>query len=538
LRVKTITALAAAALLATSLTLTACSSSGGGGAGDGIVTVNGAEPQNPLIPTDTNENMGGRVVDRLWAGLMYYDANGNAHNEVAQSIDSTDRQHYTVTLKPGWKFTNGEPVTAQSFVDAWNYGALSTNAQLNNGAFTEIAGYDDVSASPPKAQTMSGLKVVDDTHFTVDLVHASIDFVLSLGWSPFYPLPKVAYTNMKAYGENPIGDGPYKFDHPGAWQHNVQIDVVPNPDYHGGRVPKNKGLRFVMYQSYQTAYNDLLAGNLDALDTIPDSALATYKKDLGDRAIEKPTAQNQHIGIQPNVPHFSGPEGLLRRQAISMAINRQQICDTIWHGTKTPARDFTSASLPGFTADLPGEDTLQYNPDKAKQLWAQANALSPWSGRFEIGYNSDGGHQAWIDAVANSIKNTLGIDAIGTPYPTFKQVLDQINGQTIGKAFRYGWQADYPSMFEFLTQQYYTGVGGNKTFYSNPEFDKAIDAAQAAPTPDAAFKLAAQAQAILIKDMADIPVLDYIANAGRSTNVQSAPLTYSGLFDFENIVKN
>ncbi len=537
MRVKTITALAAAALLTTSLALTACSS-GGGGTSDGVVTVNGGEPQNPLVPTNTDENMGGRVVDRLWAGLVYYDANGNAHNEVAQSIDSPDRQHYTVTLKPGWKFTNGEPVTAQSFVDAWNYGALSTNAQLNNGAFTQIAGYDDVSANPPKAQTLSGLKVVDDTHFTVDLTHPAIDFELSLGWAPFYPLPKVAYKDMKAYGADPIGDGPYMFANAGAWQHNVQIDVVPNPGYHGGRVPKNKGLRFVMYQSYQTAYNDLLSGNLDALDTIPDSALATYKKDLGDRAIQKPTAQNNRIAIQDNVPHFSGQEGLLRRQAISLAINRKQICDTIWHGTKIPSRDFTASTLPGFNPNVPGSDILQYNPDRAKQLWAQANAISPWSGQFQIGYNSDGGHQFWIDAVANSIKNTLGIDAVGFPYPTFKTILDLENNKTIGKAFRYGWQGDYPSMFQFLTQQYYTGAGSNKDFYSDPDFDKAIDAAQAAPTPDQAYQLASQAQAILFKDMADIPVIDYLADAGRSENVQSAPLTWNGLFDFENIVKS
>ncbi|MGY2062142.1 ABC transporter substrate-binding protein, partial [Nocardia gipuzkoensis] len=141
--------------------------------------MNGAEPQNPLVPTNTNENMGGRVVDRLFAGLKYYDANGKAYNEVAQSIESTDRQHYKVTLKD-WKFTDGTPVTSKSFVDAWNYGALGTNGQVLNWAFTQIAGYDDVSSNPPKAQTMSGLKVVDDKTFTIDLKSPSIDFELEL----------------------------------------------------------------------------------------------------------------------------------------------------------------------------------------------------------------------------------------------------------------------------------------------------------------------------------------------------------------------
>ncbi|MGX1779077.1 peptide ABC transporter substrate-binding protein [Nocardia brasiliensis] len=527
-------ALTAAALLATSLGLAACSSDDSADAG--IVTTNHGEPQNPLVPTNTNENMGGRVVDRLFAGLKYYDGNGVAHDEMAEKIETTDRKTYKITIKPDWKFSDGTTVKAKSFVDAWNYGALGTNAQLQSYVFTPILGFDEVSAEKPTAQTMKGLKVVDDRTFTVELKSPSIDFETELGYAPFYPLPEAAFKDIKAFGENPIGNGPYKFAHEGAWQHNVQIDLVPNPDYKGGRVPKNKGLRFVMYQSFDTAYADLQAGNLDTLDTIPDSAITSYEKDLGDRAITKPTAQNQHIGIQTNVPHFSGEEGVLRRKALSMAINREQICQNIFHGTRLPARDFTSASLPGFRGDLPGSEFLKFNPDEAKKLWAQADAMSPWSGRFEIAYNSDGGHQAWIEAVANSIKNTLGIDSIATPYPTFKNIRDEVNAKTINKAFRYGWQGDYPTMLQFLTSQYYSYSETNNVDWKVPEFDKLLDAALAAPTQEESYKIVAQAQTMMLSQMADIPVLDYIAAAGRSEKVK-ANLAWNGLFDFENIEK-
>ncbi|WP_306363910.1 ABC transporter substrate-binding protein [Nocardia sp. CC227C] len=528
-------AAAVAALLATSLTLTACSSDNGDSAD--FVTVNGAEPQNPLVPTNTNENMGGRVVDRLWAGLKYYDADGVAHNEVAESIETTDRKNYTVTLKPDWTFTDGSPVTSRSFVDAWNYGALSTNAQLQNYVFTPIAGFDEVAEENPTQRTMSGLKVIDDRTFTIELKAPSIDFENSLGYAPFYPLPESAYADMTAFGQNPIGNGPYMFAGPGAWEHNSKIDLVPNPDYPGGRPAKNKGLRFVMYRSFDTAYADLQAGNLDALDTIPESALTVYENDLGDRAITKPTAQNQHIGVQSNVPHFGGEEGLLRRRAISMAIDRESICDKIFHGTRLPARDFTAATLPGFDGDLPGSEVLRFNPDEAEKLWAQADAISPWSGRYEIAYNSDGGHQAWIEAVANSVKNTLGIDAIAVPYPTFKNIRDEVNAETIGKAFRYGWQGDYPTMLQFLTSQYYSFSETNNVNYNNPEFDRLLDAALAAPTQEESHRLVAQAQTLLIQDMADIPVLDYVAAAGVSDRISKAELAWNGLFDFENIEK-
>jgi oligopeptide transport system substrate-binding protein len=220
-----------------------------------------------------------------------------------------------------------------------------------------------------------------------------------------------------------------------------------------------------------------------------------------------------------------------------MAINRQQICDTIFNGTKTPALDFTASTLPGFNGNLPGSEVLKYNPEEAKKVWAQADAISPWSGRYEIAYNSDGGHQAWIEAVANSVKNTLGIDAVGTPFPTFKNIRDLVNAKTIGKAFRYGWQGDYPTMLQFLTSQYYSYSDTNNVDYKSPEFDKLLDEALAAPTLEESYKIVAQAQALLIKDMADIPVIDYLAAAGRSDKVKKAELAWNGLFDFENIEK-
>lgn len=526
------TALIAAGLAATSLSLTACSSDDSADAS--IVTTNAGEPQNPLVPTNTNENMGGRVVDRLFAGLKYYDATGEAHDEMAEKIETADRKSYRITIKPNWKFTDGTTVTAKSFVDAWNYGALATNAQLQSYVFTPIVGFDEVNAEQPKAQTMSGLKVVDDRTFTVELKSPSIDFESALGYAPFYPLPDSAFKDMKAFGENPVGNGPYAFE---SWEHNVKIDLKPNPDYPGGRPAKNKGLRFVMYQSYETAYADLQAGNLDTLDTIPDSALTSYKSDLGDRAITKPTAQNQHIGIQTTVPHFGGEEGVLRRKAISMAINRPQIIEKIFNGLRIPARDFTASTLPGFNGNLPGSEVFDYNPDQAKKLWAQADAISPWSGKYTITYNSDGGHQAWIEAVANSVKNTLGIDAVANPVPTFKNVRDAVNAKTIGTAFRYGWQGDYPTMMQFLSSQYYSYSETNNVDYNNPEVDRLFDAAMAAATTEESYQLIAQAQTIMIRDMADIPVFDYVAAAGRSDRVTKAELAWNGLFDFENIEK-
>ncbi|MBV9721650.1 MAG: ABC transporter substrate-binding protein, partial [Mycobacterium sp.] len=316
-----------------------------------VVTVNAGEPQNPLIPTNTNDSNGGRVIDRLFAGLMSYDATGTPALEVAQSIDTSDDVNYRITLKPGWTFSDGSPVTAHSFVDAWNYGALAANAQLQQSFFSPIAGFDEVAAPNAAATTMSGLQVVDDHAFTVRLKGPTIDFKLRLGFSPFYPLPVAALKDMTSFGQHPIGNGPYKFADArddAAWQHNVKLDLVPNPGYHGNRIPQNKGLRFVFYANLETAYADLLSSNLDVLDTIPSSLLSVYHKDLGDRYVSAPAAVNQTLDTPLRLPHFGGEEGRLRRLALSAAINRGQICRQIYAGARAPARDFTASSLPGF----------------------------------------------------------------------------------------------------------------------------------------------------------------------------------------------
>ena len=98
--------------------------------GSNIISVYGSEPAHPLFPGAVTEAGGGKVVDQLFAGLVTYDTKGGIHNEVAESITSSDNAtHYVIEIKKGWKFTDGTPVTAHSFVDAWNYTANSANKQ-------------------------------------------------------------------------------------------------------------------------------------------------------------------------------------------------------------------------------------------------------------------------------------------------------------------------------------------------------------------------------------------------------------------------
>ncbi|TAJ49900.1 MAG: ABC transporter substrate-binding protein [Herbiconiux sp.] len=530
----------AVALVAASvLALSGCASSGSDSTSSAntaaIITANGSEPQNPLIPTNTNETGGGKIIDAIFAGLEYYDASGAPQLDVAESIETDDSQTFTIKIKPDLTFTNGDPVDANSFVDAWQYGALLSNEQLNSYFFEDIEGFSYDEDSP-----LTGLKVVDDLTFTVTLKEARSDFPLRLGYSAFYPLPKSAFADMDAFGQNPVGNGPYKLASDTAWAHNEKIDLVVNDQYDGGRKAQNGGLTIVFYASEDAAYADLLGGNLDVLDAVPSSAFSTYQNDLGDRAVNQPAAIFQSFTIPERLAHFGNDEeGKLRRAAISMAINRPEITDVIFQGTRTPASDFTSPVIDGWSDSLEGADVLAYNPDEAKKLWAQADAISPWGdSTFQIAYNSDGGHAEWVDAVSNSVKNVLGINASGAPYATFAEARTAITDRSIQTAFRTGWQADYPGLFNFLGPLYATNASSNDGDYSNPEFDALLQEGSSTADSATANEDFQKAQEILLKDLPAIPLWYSNVTGGYGETVSNVEFGWNSVPLYYEITKS
>jgi oligopeptide transport system substrate-binding protein len=134
-------------------------------------------------------------------------------------------------------------------------------------------------------------------------------------------------------------------------------------------------------------------------------------------------------------------------------------------------------------------------------------------------------------------RNTLGIDAVGAPQPTFAGFRTQITSHTIGTAFRAGWQGDFPSMLEFLEPLFVTRAGANDVGYSNPRLDAAMAAAEAAPDLPQSFTIANDAQRILLQDMPVVPLWYTVAVAGRSAAVSHLVLSWNGLPDYERIVK-
>ena len=157
---------------------------------------------------------------------------------MAESIKSNDdATQYTIKLKDGWKFTDGTPVTAESFTKAWSYTANAKNAQLGSSFFSTIKGYDKLQDGDKLKgdEQLEGLKVVNDHEFTVDLNRSDSVFAVKVGYTAFAPLPESFFKDPKAFGEKPVGNGLYKFQ---SWDHDNQIVLVKNPDYKATASPR------------------------------------------------------------------------------------------------------------------------------------------------------------------------------------------------------------------------------------------------------------------------------------------------------------
>jgi len=516
------------------LAATACSSSddsdskgskASSGSGNGIIRAWWGDPQNPLEPANTNEVQGGKVLDMIFMNLKEYDPKtGKAMLEAADSITTTDQQNFTIKIKPDLKFSDGTPVTSSSFVDAWNYGALVTNKQLNAYFFGDIDGYKavhpDAEGAAPTAKTMSGLKVVDDHTFTVKLTQKFSTWPDRLGYKAFAPLPKEFFDNHAAYLKKPIGDGPYMIE---SYTKGTSMKLVPNPNYTGPSKPKNKGVLLKVYTDDATAYADLQSGNLDVLDTIPPSDLPHVKSDLNGRYLNQPAGILQTFSF-PMYEKAWSKQGMEKvRLGISMAIDRKTITDKIFQGTRTPATDLTSPVLGaagGYSSTLAG-DAVKYDPVKAKQLITEGGGLP--GGHMTLGYNADSPHKDWVDAVCNSINQVLGDNkaCVGAPTGTFADFRNQITKQQMKQPFRSGWQMDYPLIDDFLSPLYATGGSSNDSKYSNKTVDTLINQANAEPDTAKAITLYQQAEAQVFKDMPVVALWYQNGEAGWSSKVSN-----------------
>jgi ABC-type transport system substrate-binding protein len=488
-----------------------------------------------LTPTNSNETCGSNVVNALFSFLVTYDDETiepqwgeEAPDAHAAEIETEDNQTYTITLKDGWTFHNGDPVTAQSYVDGWNFGALATNAQNNNYFFEVIEGYEALNPAPaegeeeppePEAEELSGLEVIDETTFEVTLNGPQSNFPLRLGYNPFAAIPEALMEDPDAFDEAPIGNGAYQMD--GEWQHDQAINVTKFEDYPGE--PGNAdAVEFQIFGEVQTAYTELQAGNLDVMDTIPPEQLGTAEQEFGERFISRPSSSYTYLGFPTYDERFADPD---LRTAFSMAIDREAIIEAIFNGSFTPADAYVSPVVNGYREGACAENCT-YDPEAAAALLEEAGG---WEGTLTLWYNSGAGHDQWVEAAANQLRQNLGIEDIEFQSLQFAEYLELNDNEEFTGPFRLGWVMDYPSPENYLSPLHSCEGSSNGTGYCNEEVDDLLQQGNTAETPEDGIEFYNQAEDLIIEDMPHIPMWFGLEQGAHSENVDNVgfdPFTF------------
>ena len=500
----------------------AASSSGASGGSGGTLKVANAITTDPIIPM-TVDTATTRVMDMVWTGLVRYDDKLAPYNANAESIKTTDSVNFDITLKKDYKFSDGTPVTADSYIDAWNYSAYGPNAAQSASYFDLFKGYDatnpakpaGASKSPaPTSKTLSGLKKVGDYEFTVTLTKPMSSFPAMLGYSIFYPMPKPFFADPTGYEKLPVGNGPYKMTKlvPGQ-----EVDLVKTPGYTHEDAGKADGINFVSFSDDTAAYTAVQGNQLDYA-AVPTAYLKTFQTDFPGHSalVDGTTMMDMQIPLYDK--RYSDPNV---RIALSMAIDRKSIVTALLPGAATPADGWVTPPLPGYQPGACGENCT-YEPDKAKALWAKTNFTG------DVVITTLLPQKTLFTSVCQSITDTLGVKC------TVNTIADRTSYKAVAQAFkaigpiRWGWAIDYPTMENMLVPRFIANGSSNWMKYNSAAYQKLIDKANSETDPAAAAKSFNAAQAVLGQDMPDVPIYFQQGAGVWSSNTKDLIITGFG----------
>nr|WP_277605542.1 ABC transporter substrate-binding protein [Glycomyces sp. L485] len=455
-------------------------------------------------------------MKNVYEGLVYYDADtGEANNLVAEDISSEDNQTWTITIKEGLQFHNGEPVDANAFIRSWNRTAYGPNALPLNYFMATIAGYDEMNPEPlpeeewadpevpefPEAETteLSGLTAVDDLTLQVELSAPFIGFPTMLGYEAFFPVAEECLADTDACEEQPIGNGPFMFEEPYSIENGGT--AVKWEDYQTTDQPSIAGVQWHVYLEGNDCWADFLTGDIDVCrPTAADYETAVNDPDLAERRIVQDGTSIAMLAYPLYDENF---QDVNIRRAISAAIDREGVLNVIGPDRFNPLDSWVPESILGGGRGVCGE-YCTYDPDLANQLledgggWPEGEPLRIW-------VNDSNDNLDIFRAIGDSITETLGIQYELVPME-WTDFLANREGHDLDGPFRSGWGPDYNLNENYLEPIYGGGAATNDQGYENPEYDAKIAEAAAADTIEDAVEIYAEAEEILGNDMPSAPI--------------------------------
>lgn len=484
----------------------------------------GADPLT-LDPQLNSATDASHIINNVFEGLMR-EKDGEVVPGIAESYTlSEDGLVYTFTLRDA-TWADGQPVTAGDFEFAWKRGANPATASeymylfesaniLNAGAI----------AKGEKSIDELGVKAIDDKTLEVTL-SAPTDYFLGLtGFATLMPVREDMVDDEGAWAKDTakyIGNGPFKMS---EYKMGDQIVLVKNENYWNAENVNLEKIVMYMIVDESTAHTRYTAGELDVNELIPTDEIPTL------------IAEDPTFYIMPKIGTYyyafnMNNEALKDarvRQALSLAINREQIVKEVTKGGQKVAYGFMPEGITDNEGKSFTETAGDYgvNPkgdvEKAKALLAEAGypdgAGLP---EIEILYNTSESHKLIAEAMQEMWKQNLGINVKLTnqEWAVFQETT---NNNAFDSLARRGWIGDYndpQTMLEIFESTNTQNIGR----YSSETFDTEMQLSRETMGAERMEHLY-KAHDILMEDMPIIPVYYYVTNMMIQDSVHDLELT-------------
>ena len=487
-----------------------------------------------IDPVNLQESEGTQVGQVLFDSLVTFDSlTSEVQPAAAETWESNeDATVWTFSLVDGAKFHNGRDVTAQDFKYAWERIADPANESEIAYHLSAVKGFDEMQDG--SATELEGVVAVDDTTLEVTLKYAFADFEYVVGHPALAPVP-AEEVEAGDFGEMPIGNGPFKMSEP--WAHDQYIKVEKFADYYGD-MPYIDAIEYKILADPDTAFLEFQAGNVD-FTQIPTGQIQSTVDQYGQSADGYTVNPGQQVTLGTELATYfllmNNEDEVLQdadvRRALSLAIDRQAICTTIFEGTREPATGIVPDGIVGFQDDA--WDYSRYDVDAAKEMLAEAGY--PDGEGFpmiKLEYNTGAGHEDILQLVQSDLA-AIGIESEleGTEWA---QYLDKLTERTY-QIGRLGWISDYPIMDNFLYPLFKSGGDDNYAFYSNTEVDEMLETARRTTDDDERIELYREIERTIGEEAPVMPLMFYRHFHVASDRVMDGVYSPNGLFDFQRV---
>jgi oligopeptide transport system substrate-binding protein len=468
---------------------------------------NGGEPSD-LDPHTTIGEIEHDIMIGLFEGLVIGDPkNSEPRPGVAESWDiSDDGLVYTFHLRKNARWSNGEPVTANDFLESYHRALLPSLGNQYSYMLFPVKNAEAFNTGKISDFNKVGFKALDEHTFEITL-HSPTPYFLSLIiHNSWYPVP---VRTIRKYGEiddrnnrwtrpkNFVGNGPFVLK---EWKINSYIRLVRNTNYWDAANVKLKEVYFYSTESSDVEERMFRAGQIHTLRACPSQKIDVYKKEHPELIEIYPLLSTYFYKFNVTKPPLNDKRV---REALVMAIDRKAIVESVVRGGEIPAFNLTPPKCGGYTCDAKISENIQ----KARQLLAEAGFPDGKNfPKIELLFNTLESHRAIAEAIQQMWKKNLNIE-ITLRNEEWKVYLDstrQMNYDIV----RAGWGGDYADPNTFL-DLFVTGGGNNETGWSNPEYDRFIKVAANTRDQKKRFDAFQKAEAILVDEAPILPIYFY-----------------------------